>query len=719
MPEEMERIPPDLKSLGDIVVALNISCRSAGIYPRNHPAVDTSLQRVFELFQEVFEQRQGFTLAAGKDSLIVDTFSLDRKNPSYSQFAGLLNKLNIAYVTFLRGFSKDELYVFQHFLATQLRDSSHDDLEETLRSRSLARIQIGFADYSSFAPEEGKTSQEIAQEDIWEAYIIGLVSGTLKMEELEELDKISSDVLSRTINKIHHDGLDEASSEKFFAAYVQKLFLRPLSHNDIKKLIDLLHGLQPDLRSQFMALMVDSLSKNTASASGPFNAASPDLVLTLFEAVKSQEISIPENLRSLLDKLLSLAREDDDLLDLKGTSFVDDIFLPSDILAILSKSELERTAFDPFETSVSDEYKREIQKLSEFSGAERFSIPLSALRRDCDDDCVDRMYYLIIFELMTSDIVSEEEYRQFLTTLREQTLQYLSTGQYGQILQIMKLLQLNLQHDRFTEMTSEALETYSTEEFFLAFIDSMKIMGRQVREEAWELCRFCGEMIIPFLLSALIKEDSKTFRSFLMGFLKQFGEAIVPHALKELDDARWFVKRNILALLIGCKGQEIIPHVKPYCTHENEKVRGEAMKCLLSLNDASGFELLGQQLRLGKREELEQAITLTGIFRVKEAIPDLIRLYRGAAKTDLAQKLLIIQSLGNMRDPRCLDVFREILSAKSLLFRKDVERMKEEVYKTLKNFPYSEVEEIVLEGLQSRNKLISEESLRLSKMRSK
>jgi len=41
----------------------------------------------------------------------------------------------------------------------------------------------------------------------------------------------------------------------------------------------------------------------------------------------------------------------------------------------------------------------------------------------------DKMYYLIIFELMTSDIISEEEYRQFLATLKEQTLQYLSTGQ--------------------------------------------------------------------------------------------------------------------------------------------------------------------------------------------------------------------------------------------------------------------------------------------------
>jgi len=181
------------------------------------------------------------------------------------------------------------------------------------------------------------------------------------------------------------------------------------------------------------------------------------------------------------------------------------------------------------------------------------------------------------------------------------------------------------------------------------------------------------------------------------------------------------VKRNMLALLIGCKSKEIIPHVRPYCSHENEKVRWDAIKCLLSLQDANGIEVLRHYLQSGSGEELEQAITLIGIFRVKEAISDLMQLYKGegAVKTDLAQRLLIIQSLGNMGDPRCLDMFREILSAKSLFFRKDVEKLKEEVYKTLKNFPYKEIEEIVREGVQSRNKLISEECLRLSKMRGK
>jgi len=721
MAEEIERTPPDIKLLGEIVAALNISCRNAGIYPKNHPAVDIFLQQAFDLFQKMFEERQGLTIAVGKGALIIDNYCLDKKNTSYSQFTGLLDKLNIAYVTFLRGFTRDELYAFQYFVSRQLRNVSPDDLQEVLSTQTLTHIQIGFADYRNFADEEGKTTDEIAQEDIWEKYIMNLISGTLKRDELEELDQISSDMLSKIITKIHDDTPDKGSADKVFTVYIQRLFERPLSHNDIRKLLDLLNGLQPDLRRQFMALMVDMLSRDISLAAKSFNVATPELVLTLFEAMKSQKISIPGNLRHLLDKLLGLLPEDSDPLNLRGSSFVDDVFLPSHTLNILSKSELEKAAFDPFETGASDEYQREIQKLSRFDGAERVIIPVSALKKDCDDDSVDKMYYLIIFELMTSDIISEEEYRRFIATLQEQTLQYLSTGQYGQILQILKLLRMNLENNRFGEITSEALKTYYTREFLLGFIDSLKIMGRQVREEAWTLCEFYGEIIIPFLLSALVEEDTKAFRSLLMGFLKQFGEAIVPYALKELDDARWFVKRNMLSLLVGCKSREIIPYVRPYCSHENEKVRWDAIKCLLGFQDPSGHEMLRQYLQSGSREELEQATTLVGIFRVTEAIPDLIKLYRreGAIKTDLSLKLLIIQALGNIGDQNCLGLFRDILSAKSLFFKKDVQRMKEEVYKALKNFPYEEIKAIALKGAQSRNKFISEESLRLRKMRGK
>jgi hypothetical protein len=717
MSQETERIPPDIKLLGETVVALNISCRTAGIYPRNHPAVDLSLNRAFDLFQNIFEGRLGLTLGVGKDTLIIDNYCLDRKNASYRQFAGLLNKLNIAYVTFLKDFTKDELYVFQDFVSEQAQDLSPDSILEVLNNQTLPHIQIGFVDYKGFSIEEGKTVQEIPQEDIWEQYVVGLMSGTLNAEEIEKIDEISADMFSRIINKMHEESPDKEATQRIFTLYVQRLLQRPFSNDGMKKLLDFLNGLQPDPRGQFLAVVVNVLSKNITVAARSLNNVSPDLAITLFHAMESQEISIPGNLRNLLDKLLRPAHEENDPLNLRGSCSVDDIFLPSDMLDILSKSELEKTIFDPFETSVSDAYQREIQKLSDFSAPERFTIPVARLKKDCDDDAIDKMFHLIIFEIMTSDAVSEEEYRQFIQTLREQTSQFMLTGQYGQVLQIVRLLRFNIERNRFADITSEAVKHYYTGEFFLAFIDSFKIIGSQARDEAWKFCEFFGDMIVPYLMNALVNEDSKTFRSLLMGFLKQFGETIVPDALRGLNDTRWFVKRNMLSLLIGCKSEEIIPHVRPYCRHENKKVSLEAIKCLLSLHDDYAFEVLSKYLRSGSEEDVQHAIFLIGSFRVKKAVVDLVQILeeKGTIKTDLTQKLLIIPALGNIGDPGCLEAFRKTLSAKSLFFKKDREKMKEEIYKTLKNFSYKDIEDMVQLGLKSKNRYIKEESLRLTR----
>lgn len=719
VPEETERIPPDIKLLNDMVIALTISFRNAGIYPRNHPALDISLRRAADLFERLFEYRLSLTLAVGKDTLIIDNFPLDKKNSSFSQFARLLDKLNIAHVTFERGLSKDELYVFQHLVSKQLRELSPAALEEFFQGQALTHIKIGFADYSSFSLEQGKTCEQIAQEDLWETYILGLVSGTLNMEGVQELDEVSSEILAKVINKLSKESPDNASGNTFFTLYLQKVFQKPVTTAEIKKLLDLVSKLEPDLKGQFISLMAGMLSRNITLAAKSLNSISPDMMLTLLETMKSQKISIPDNLRNLLDKLLGLAQgEDNDPLNLKGSCFVDDVFLPSEMVAILSKSELERTVYDTFETFVSDEYQREIQKLSELSRTEKFSTSLAEIKRECDDDYVDTIYYLILFEIMASDVISEKEYRKFLAYLEEQTLQFIATGQYRQVLQTIKLLQSNIEKNTQGNITSEALRYYFTDKMFHAFIASMKVMGKQVRDEAWELCAFYGAAIIPFLVAALVDEDSKSFRSFLMGFLKQFGQALVPYAIKGLDDPRWFVKRNMLSLLIGCKDKEIIPLIRPYCHHKNDRVRLDAIKCLLSLEDFYGIEILTKYLHSSSRAEVELAISLIGTFRVREAIPEAVGLLKGegAIKADLALKLLIIQALGNTGDPRCLDAFRKIVSSKRLFFNKDAEKMKEEIFKILKHFARSDVEDIVRQGIKSRNKIIRDESLLLNKV---
>jgi hypothetical protein len=501
---------------------------------------------------------------------------------------------------------------------------------------------------------------------------------------------------------------------------MKKFFQKSLSNREIKKLLASINELPSDLQEQFLSIVIETLSRDILITAKVYQNISAELIIELFEAMRSRKIDIPENLRNLLDIVLNFEPQVVEQHTIGENLLVDDIFLPSDTVDMLSKSDTKKALSDSFETSVSDEYQKEIKQILEFDASEMLSVSLPDLKREINDDFIEKTFNHVILEIMSSDLISQTEYLQLIENLKEQTTQFIVTGQYEQILRIRKLLQLNVEKNRFADITSEALQYYSTPEFFAAFIDSLRIMGRQLRDEAWQLCEDYGEMIIPFLIDALMNEETQSFRSLLVSLIRQYGDAIVPEALHRLNDSRWFVKRNMLYLLSGCKNEQIIPYVRPYCRHENPKVSFEAIKCLLSMEDRFGLEKIQEYLRSGTQTEIEQAITLLSAYRMKEAVPNLVQMLRkkGMNKTALSQKIAIIQALGNIGDLSSLDAFREIIFRKIFfLFKGEVESLKLEIYKTMKNYPYKDIEDIIQKGLKSRNEYIKNESLRLTKMR--
>ena len=58
---------------------------------------------------------------------------------------------------------------------------------------------------------------------------------------------------------------------------------------------------------------------------------------------------------------------------------------------------------------------------------------------------------------------------------------------------------------------------------------------------------------------------------------------------------------------------------------------------------------------------------------------------------------------------------KDLLSGKSILFKGIAEKLREEIYGTLKNYPYEHVSDLIEAGLESKNESIREESLRLHK----
>jgi len=709
MSDNIEKIPLDARLLSDAIIELNISRRNVSIYPRNHPSVEKSLNRAFEFLHKLFELRPEITIAVAKDTLIIDDYYLEKKNPVYREFALHLSNLNIAYVTFITGLTNEELYVFHRFISVNADDSSADVLQEQFRELNLIHIRTGFIDYGAFTFEEGKTRKETPNEQLWERYVYGLLEGTLQTEGMsDEIRDIPPEVLARLINKTASHELREESYDKVITSYIRRSSERLFSGKDLKRLLDFINGLRPELKKQFLSSTVRTVSKDMDAAYKALDGVSVDEIIELLNTINEQKMVIPDALKNLLDKLSDFRDIGPENVTIGDTMLVDDIFLSPDLTNLLGEGD--------FKSYIDTTYQKEIQKLLEFKSASS-AAELKEIEKEYSDEYIEKDFQQTILELLLSDIITEEEYQSFITTIKEQTDQLTWSGQYSQILKILQVLSANANRNRFPDITAEAIRYYYSQEFIANLIESFKVLGRQMREEAYMLCEYYAERIIAPLIDALIQEDSQIIRKFFVSILKQLGDRVIPEAVKRLGDSRWFVKRNMLYLLGECNREEVLPHIRPYARHENRKVSFEAVKCLLNAMDGYGLEAVKDYLSSESSESVEQGIALAGAYRIKKVVPDLIQLLkkRRIGGSDAYEKIPIVKALGEIGDPRALDALREVLSEKSLFFKGVTEKLKEEIYRTIRNYPYNAIRDFIEAGMKSKSEYIREESLRLSR----
>jgi len=719
MADNREILPLDAQLLSEAIFELNVSRRNVNIYPAGHPSVERSLDRAFNSLERLFELRHEITFAVAKDTIIIEDSVLDKKNAAYREFALHLSGMNIAYVTFSAGLTKDELYEFLSFLSLDASDLSPEALQEAVEGYNLVHIKTGFIDYGAFSFGEGRTEHEDGTSagrggtGLWERYVRGLLDGTLQTEGASDvLQEIPPETLAEMLNTTDPGKIKEAGCERVINTYMKRSPRKTFSSKELTRLIDFISKLRPELKRQFLSSAVKNVSRDIRSTERAIREISVDKIIELLSAIDEQQVTIPAALKNLLDKFSKLYHFSPEDTTFGNSVIADDIFLSPDVVNLLGKGN--------FESFVTEVYQKEIERVLRFDVSEVASKELAELRKACSDEYVERYFNQTMLELISSDIISEDEYEYIIHVIKDEAAQFIETGQYGQVLKIFRVLETNISRERFPDISSEALKYYKSPEFISQFIESLRIIGRQAREDALQLCDYYGERIISPLMDALVDEESQTIRHFLIGLITHFGDKVIPVAIKHISDSRWFVKRNMLLILSECGTKEALPHVRPYCHHENHKVSFEAIKCLLKEGDIYGINALRGYLESENRELVEQAIALSGIFKVKEVVPDLIQMLKrkGISGKDILEKIPIVKALGQIGDPRALDAVRDALSIKSILFKSAVDRLREAIYSSLKYYPFEQVQDLVEKGLKSKNERIRHEAMKLKEARS-
>jgi hypothetical protein len=183
-----------------------------------------------------------------------------------------------------------------------------------------------------------------------------------------------------------------------------------------------------------------------------------------------------------------------------------------------------------------------------------------------------------------------------------------------------------------------------------------------------ELLKHLGERAIDPLLDALAETEYRSTRRRLMEALRALGEPAAVQALRRLDDPRWFVVRNRLAL---AQELESIPgdfDPRPFLDHEDHRVRAEALSLAMKA-PAYRVQALARALTNPDPRIVNRAVHhLTG-EEADALLPNLEAFLAGAADPKV-QALALRGCVGRSRSREARDLLLWQVTRRSFLFRR-------------------------------------------------
>jgi HEAT repeat protein len=711
--KQRKKLPIDAKLLTDAVIELNISRRSVSLYPREHPITKESLEKAFNFLQKLFEIRSSITIGIAKDTLVVDEYTLERKNPVFREFALSIHAKGIAAITFYSGATMDELLGF-HQLITAKDVPVGKAFIELAEKKGLTHIKFSPLDISKFSFIEGRFREKASDAKIWEDYIYGLLEGRLADSDAEGVILgLPPEAIADFINREMDADASEVTYDRVITTYLKRRGDSGIRSEAFSKFISMVQSLSAEIKQQFLKRAFSSSPVDVRDAEQLISELTQEEIERVTRLFSEHSSMIPESLRNIVDKLTSTKREGGGFDALKGgKALVDDVELDENIVKLFSD--------DQFKSFVAEGYQAMLERMLR-GITPQDSLMLEEVKRECAEEIVDSAASALMLELIDLDTTSRDDFLNLLPRLFDLVNQFLETGRFAEISNVYNSLYSQALDGKFGAEASRMVESFfSSKETAAKMMDSFKVWGRLNREGVMRLAEALQRHLTEPLLDALTEESDTFTRSFLLSVLVGLKGTALPHAARRINDKRWYVIRNVLYLFRECGGANYVNIIRPLAKHPDRRVRMEALKTLLGLNAPGAFSFLRVCLESKEPEVRDQAVKLAGAMRVREAVPYLLQLLekRDLVGIELEQKASIIRALGDIGDPRAVDTLERLYHARSLLFRNAMDGLRLEIFRSLRNYPPVSLTQLLEKGLRSENneiRKISEEILNREK----
>ena len=671
-----EQLPLDARLLSNAIIELNIARHILMLYSREHQLVQLSLDKTFTILSDLFELRPEIALAIAKDTLIVDGRQLDPKNPVFREFALALSRMSAALVTFVKGVTREEVYDFFQFLSRDADGISSETLPQVLAQYQLRHIQVTPVDYRAFSFAEERARKDGSDEYLLERYIKALLDGELPADGVQAVvENVEPGTLAVLMNQAGGEMTQAASYDTVVSSYLRNSAGGPFSGGDLQRLMTFIAGLSPELKQQFLASSVRSVSRDPADLGRALEGVSTDSLIEFVTELDRNRVAVPAALAALIAQFARTG------VELPGGGLnVDDVLLSPELASLFKQDESHQHGPQSYEAEVGRVVAAQAAGAPGLLGAEIAREMEAGYVRYCHANALLSLVDSPLPGLITLE--DEDAYAATFTGLAKQSVK---AGQYAQLLELLMRFEELAGRERRQPAVRAVLEYCHAAEFVAAIADSFRRHGRADRAGAALICTHYGSAIVVPLFDLLATEERMHVRRLLLHLLAGLGAHLAREAPLRLQDERWHVRRNTLYLLAE-SGVRLDPRLLlPLGSDSDPRVRLECARCLALAGDPTAVPILRALLRDASAGATDAAIAAAGALGLRELAHDLAVLGRTPSDGGgLRQRLRAVRALGQLGGEQSAAALQGLLKIRVSLFPGETKRFRTEIRKMLK-----------------------------------
>lgn len=683
----------DAQLLAEAFIELNILRKHLSLYPPEHPTRKDSLQKTHNHLLRLLELRETITIGIAGDSLAIDQYTLDKKNPVYREFALSLSSKGISAITFSAGIEPNELVLLNELV--MMRDGPvGEELHRLALNRGLIHVLLHPIKLSSFRFQEGK-KQGPSKRKLWEDYIYGLLHGKLSEDDTEEIvTVIPPEEIGSLINDLMAEDSPDVSYERVVSAYLTQKSQQGVRGGPFDMFRSLIESLKPTLKVQFLKTAIGLYPARTEQLEMLLSSLSEEELQRLLEALKDRDSIMPETVSNFLRKIgkVTPGEEHHDDTTVGEKSAIDDFEIDEKVLQLLHE--------DKFKTFVDEQYQSDLKAmLKGYEG--RAGSLAKTIHEEISESVLDRSFSEVIYELLEIPYLSREDHQKLIAQLSETANVFLQTGRFQELFDMFNAIHTTSARE---DASRGRAFFFQSRTFIAGLVDALTQWGRFNRDGALRLAQLLRVELVNPLLDALADESDATRRKFILHLLSNMGNEVLPAAVKRLQDRRWFMVRNMLYLIREAGGHEYASYAQKFVNNSNIKVRIEALKSLLYFKTADSFSHLDTALDSDDPELKRQAIVLSGSYQVKETVPHLIEFLK---KKDMfgkmsALKVTVVRALGQIGDERAIEPLIKLYHSRALFPRRTLRELRLEIFRNLGGYTQNALKPLISLGLKSR-----------------